>query len=88
MTAQKRKSYDIDYKVKAVAFARSNSKEAAGRQFQVDPRRIREWCQQEEKLTELKRKTTKTDKRKRLDSAGSKVHGVEMEDLLIAWIED
>ncbi len=35
-------SYDAAFKLLAVDFAKSNSKEAAARKFKVDPKRIRE----------------------------------------------
>ena len=42
--AQKRKSFDVSFKLKAVETAEKRSKEAAAREFGVDDRRIREWC--------------------------------------------
>ena len=51
------KSYDILFKLKAVETVEKKSKEAAAaREFRVDPRRIREWIHQKEKMLVLKMK--------------------------------
>ena len=50
-----RRSYDVAFKLKAIAAAEAESKQAAARQFKVDARRVREWCSQKEKLTALKK---------------------------------
>ena len=65
-----RKCYDVAFKLRAVAVAEAQSKEAAAREFKADARRIREWCSQKEKLTALK-KNGKT-RSKRLKGAGRK----------------
>ena len=44
------------FKLKAIAAAEAESKQAAARQFKVDARRVREWCSQKEKLTALKKR--------------------------------
>ena len=46
--ATKRKAYTVTTKLQAVEVAEKTSKEAAARQFGVDPRRIREWCAQKD----------------------------------------
>ena len=53
--AQKRKSFDLTYKLNAVEGAEKKSKEAAAREFSVDAKRIREWCSQKEKLVAMKK---------------------------------
>ena len=65
-----RKAYDVTFKLKAVDFAEKESKEAAARQFGVDPKTIREWCQKKEQLVALK--TSGKSKKKRLVGAGRK----------------
>ena len=42
-------------KLQAVEVAEKTSKEAAARQFGVDPRRIREWCSQKYVLEKAKK---------------------------------
>ena len=46
--ATKRKAYTVTIKLQAMEVAEKMSKEAAARQFGVDPRRIREWCAQKD----------------------------------------
>ena len=65
-----RKAYDVTFKLKAVDFAEKESKEAAARQFGVDPKTIREWCQKKEQLVALK--TSGKSKKKQLVGAGRK----------------
>ena len=79
-----RKSYDILFKLKAVETAEKKSKEAAAREFRVDPRRIREWVHQKEKMLALKKKGK--SKRKRIYGAGRKARDPEMEEEVFEWI--
>ena len=82
--AQKRKSFDLTYKLNAVASAEKKSKEAAAREFGVDAKRIREWCSQKEKLVAMKKKGK--SKRRRLDGGGRKALDEDMEEDLFSWI--
>ena len=80
----KRKTYNLSYKLKAVAATGKKSKEAVAREFGVDAKRIREWCKQKEKLLELKKKGK--SKRRRLTGGGRKAQDEDMEDELFDWI--
>ena len=51
-----RKSFDVSFKLKAVEFASKRSKQAAAREFGMDPKCIRVWCSQKEELLALKKK--------------------------------
>ena len=82
--AQKRKSFDLTYKLNVVAIAVKKSKEAAAREFGVDGKRIREWCSQKEKLVAMKKKGK--SKRRRLDGGGRKALDEDMEEDLFIWI--
>ena len=44
MAMAARRSYDVAFKLKAVAAAETSSKWAASHQFKVDGKRLREWC--------------------------------------------
>lgn len=77
-------SQAIFFKLKAVAFAAENSKEAAARSFNVCTKRIREWCSKQDEL--LKLSMDARVKRKRLDGAGRKPLDEEMEEELFQWI--
>ena len=68
--AQKRKSFDLTYKLNTVANAEKKSKEAAARKFGVDAKKIREWCSHKEKLVAVKKKGK--SRRRRLDGGGRK----------------
>ena len=81
-----RKCYDVSLKLRAVATAESLTKEAAAREFKVDPRRIREWCSQIEELIAHKKKGKKRSKR--LRGAGRKPLWESMEEELFDWILD
>ena len=82
--SKRKGSYDTATKLQAVEVAEKKSKEAAAREFSVDPRRIREWCAQKEKLLELKKQGG--SKRKQLDGAGRRVQSEDMEETLLSWI--
>ena len=79
-----RKAYDVTFKLKAVDFAEKESKEAAARQFGVDPNTNREWCQKKEQLVALK--TSGKSKKKRLVRAGRKALDSDLEEALFSWI--
>ena len=81
-----RKCYDVSFKLKAIAVAKEKSKEAAAREYKVDPKRIREWCSQEATLKMLKRKSNSSCKR--LVGAGRKPLDENMEDELFHWIAE
>ncbi len=61
---EKHRSFDISFKLRAIELAEKNTKEAAAREFDVDSKRIREWCKQKAKLQE---QAHRTSKRKRLN---------------------
>ena len=84
--SKRKHSYDVSLKLKAVAVAEKKSKEAAAREFSVDPRRIQEWCSQKEKLAALQKDNK--GKRKRLDGGGRKALDEDMEEVLMDWILD
>jgi transposase-like protein len=85
-TDKKRKTYDIHFKLQAIEFAKENSKEAASRRFQVNSKRIHEWCKQEGDLQLLKDHNSL--KRKRIDGAGRKLTSENLERIVLNWIED
>ena len=60
----KQKCYDKTFKLKAIETTHKKSKEAATREFKVDPKRIRQWHMQKEQLTAFTK--TKWSTRKHL----------------------
>lgn len=48
-----KKCYTLEFKLECIAHAESTSKCAAARQFNVDRRRVQDWCSQKEKLQKL-----------------------------------
>ena len=80
------RSFDMALKLRAVEFAAKNSKEAAARKFDVNSRRIREWCKQK-KLLKLKKGGLLTI-RKWLSGVGRRALNKDMEEVLFDWIMD
>ena len=74
----KRKSYNVSFKLKAVACAKK-SKEAAAREMGVDSKRIREWCKQKQVLDSLKKKGASS--RKQQCGPGRKALDVDLSRL-------
>ena len=57
MASRKRLFYTIVTNFQAVELTERPSKEAAARQFKVDPKRTREWCQQKiDSLVEINKR--------------------------------
>ena len=82
--AKRKASYDISFKLKAVKYAEEHSNEGAARHFNVDGKRIREWCKQKAIFQEVKKKGNSS--RKRLKGGGRKADDAEMEKDLFEWI--
>lgn len=82
--AETHRNFDVSLKLKAVEAAEKTSKAAAARQFKVDPKRIREWCVQKDKLILMK--IDGKTKRKRMKGAGRRPMDEEMEEALFEWI--
>ena len=80
------KYYDASFKLRAVEVAESKSKEAASREYNVDSKRIREWCSQKEQLLSLKKKSK--SRSKRLNGGGQKPMDESMDEELFQWIVD
>ncbi|KAF7640204.1 HTH CENPB-type domain-containing protein [Meloidogyne graminicola] len=85
---QKKKSYTVDFKLEVVEFSRNFSPSEAGKRFNVDRRRIRDWTHQEDKLKELRNSTPLHIQKRRLTGAGRHLHNVEFEKDLLEWIKE
>ena len=84
----KKKSYTLEFKVEAIEYAKGTSKQQASRKYGVDPKRIREWCHQEERLKEEKDSKKAQGMKKRLSGAGRKACSEMLEKMFFEWIVD
>jgi Brinker DNA-binding domain len=76
-----KRSYDSAFKLRVVEYAVKHSNRGAGRQFNVDEKRVREWRSQRDELA-------CNPKRRRLEGGGRKtVLSDETEERIIGWIE-
>ena len=82
----KLKSYSIEFKLKAIAYAEEKGNHAAGREYKVDRKSIRTWRKSKDKLLELSAGSTGGATRKRLKGGGRKVHDAKFEKILIEWV--
>lgn len=80
------RSFTISFKLKAVDVAEKTNKSNAAKEFNVDVKRIREWCKQKDQL--LAKVSIKQSKKKCLSGAGRKPLNADMEDVLLEWITD
>ena len=78
-----KRSFDISFKLKVVAFAEANSKALAARMFKVDRKCVQVWVKQKGNFECMDAKRLK---RKRLEGAGRKAANPEFEDELYQWI--
>uniref|UniRef100_A0A3B3B5M8 HTH CENPB-type domain-containing protein n=1 Tax=Oryzias melastigma TaxID=30732 RepID=A0A3B3B5M8_ORYME len=79
-----KRSFDLNFKLRAVAYANEHSGEASARHFGVDPKRIREWRKQ---VNDMERKVAeKGPACKRLTGGGAKKASDELEQLFLTWI--
>ena len=63
---KKKRSYSMEFKKQVIFYAEANSNRSAALHFDVEPKRVREWKKNFEKI-----KSTKLN-RKRLDGGGEK----------------
>ena len=83
---ERHRLFALAFKLRAINFSEKRTKQAASREFDVDPKHIREWCKQKEKL--LKQKKRGHSRRKRLDGGGRKAQYEDMEESLFNRIMD
>ena len=71
----KRKSYDLDFKIRAVEQVEIEGKRAVAKTLGIDKKRIQEWCQQKQRLLSTVRvegKFGERSRRKKLCGGGRK----------------
>ena len=77
---KKKRSYSMEFKKHVVVYAEVNSNRSAASHFDVEPKRVREWTKDFEKV-----KSTKSN-RHRLDGGGRKCIDKDLEEDLVHWI--
>ena len=80
-------SCDLEFKVNAIRYAEMNGNASAGRKFNVDRKRIRDWRAKKEEIVELRGKAKGT-KRKRCIGGGRKPFSKRLEEIVLEWIYD
>ena len=81
----KRRAYTVEFKTTVVKYAQANSGRSAAKKFNVDERRVREWRQQFEALSEIKKKSGGA-KKMRLEGGGRKITNLDLEEDVLNWI--
>ena len=84
-------SYTIAFKIASIDYHKDgHSKEATSRYVGVDPKRIREWVKNEEKLREAlnHQVSGSKSKRRKLEGGGRKPMSQTLEEMLVEYIED
>ena len=77
---QKRRAFTMEFKKTVVKFTMENSNRSAAKQFSLEPKRIREWRENFEKII-----STKSSKQ-RLEGGGRKCFDADLEEKLVAWV--
>lgn len=70
----------MEFKKQVVIYAEANSNRSAASHFDVEPKRVREWKKDIDKI-----KATKS-KRQRLDGGGRKCIDADLEEDLVHWV--
>ena len=78
---ERRQKYSMEFKKATIKCTLENSIHSAAMKFKVDRKRVLEWAQKEEKVISMKAK------RFRVDSGGRKLTDVELEEEVLAWIQ-
>ena len=77
---KKKCSYTMEFKRQVVAYAVENSNRSAASHYGMEPKRVREWEKDLDKIKETK------SSRQRLEGGGRKCIDEEFEDELVHWI--
>lgn len=83
LRGKKKRKFEMKFKLAVVKYAEQNSGEAAAREFNVDPKRVREW---KKKKGELASHAATDATRARLSGGGRKKVSEELENNLCQWI--
>ena len=77
---KKKRSYSMEFKKQVVIYAEANSYRSAASRFDVEPKRVREWKKDINKINPTK------SKRQRLDGGRRKCIDTDLEEDLVHWI--
>ena len=77
---KKRRSFTTQFKQEVVEFASEHSNRSAAQRFNVEPKRVREWKDNFDKI-----KTAKSSRQK-LEGGGRKCIDEDLEENLVIWI--
>ena len=80
--ARVKNRYSLEFKLNCIAHAESTSKCAAAREFNVDRRRVQDWCSKKDQLRKMVQVSSQTVvklSRERIDS--------DVEQELVAWVK-
>jgi len=75
---KKKRSYSMEFKQQVVVYAEANRNRSVASRFGVEPKRVRDWKKDIEKI-----KATKS-KRQRLDGGGRKCNNEDLEEDLVS----
>ena len=76
------RSYSVTFKLKVIKLAEEKGKHYASKTYGVDRKRVREWCQQKEKLNKLPKN------RQRLEGAGKPLKYADIDNKLLEWLSE
>ena len=82
---EKRRNYDMSFKLEAIEYAERVSNNAAAKKYKVDVKCIRKWHKNKQSIAELKEKH-KGQGRKKLDRGGRKAVDSDLDDIILEWI--
>ena len=84
-----KRSFDTAFKLKVVKAAEDHSKHYAAKLFNVNRRRVQEWCVQKEKLQSLTQSGRPIDaKRRRLQGGGRKCINEDIDNAVLHWLQE
>ena len=79
-TQAQRNKYTMEFKRKVINYDKENSYNGVARKFKIEPKRVREWVSQKDKVLKMK------GKRFRVEGGGRKLTDNELEDKVLNWI--
>ena len=80
-----KRSYSLDFKLQAIALARQTNFTKAAKQLNIERQTLSQWSRTEERLRELNEAGMK---RRRLPGGGRKPLSADLEEQLLAWLNE
>lgn len=88
-TPSKKKTYDLKFKLKVIKYVEKHgNKSKAAKEFEIDIRRVREWCGQRAQIESKLNMSNSNTFAKRIQGAGRPLKDSDFDERMINWARE